>query len=132
MVWGDLVVYLVLFSICPERITGGFGSDISQGMGFFSSCFTVSPLARVCKGAACYAAARKIGIYRRERPMCRSLRSLNFKHQFIGRDSSYFFQGQGLELGLGGRGAKGQEGVLQVMADKGYAKSLWLQDGKGV
>ena len=27
--------------MCPERITGGFGSAISQGMGFFSSSFTV-------------------------------------------------------------------------------------------
>ena len=32
-----------LFSKWPERITGGLGSEISQGMGFFSSSFMVMP-----------------------------------------------------------------------------------------
>ena len=32
-----------LFSICPEWITGGFGSAISQEIGFFSSSFIQFP-----------------------------------------------------------------------------------------
>ena len=35
----ETIIYFLRFSICPDWITGGFGSAISQEMGFFSSSF---------------------------------------------------------------------------------------------
>lgn len=42
--------YRFRFSICPDWITGGFGSTASQGIGFFSSSFITFTPALVCAG----------------------------------------------------------------------------------
>ena len=47
LLWGNVdsfaeYQWAFLCSICPDWITGGLGSVISQGIGFFSSCFSSS------------------------------------------------------------------------------------------
>ena len=46
--------YFFRFSICPDWITGGLGSVISQAWGFFSSSFMAvhlgSSIRRCCRG----------------------------------------------------------------------------------
>ena len=56
--------YFFRFSICPDWITGGLGSVISQTWGFFSSSFMVFTSKEVC------AAADRIYEEKRHRFLC--------------------------------------------------------------